>query len=194
MKYAKYIAWLLVDWLFYILQFIFFFPNYWSYLLGFRIPVIMWFFHWNNPYGYRHERYWKHYGKEKWWVAWKWNCIRNSHWWFKTEVWTPLFGKITKLNYLVNSFGIDNAYSMPPNENNPGKIHLTYTIDNKKEYFFYARCLPWKNLLGKWVFLQIHCGAQPNYRYTLKIRFLNFENKYASIDAFYERHPELKLK
>ena len=161
MRYIKYIAWVILDWIFYILQFLFFFPAYWTFLLGWKVPVLHWFFHTNNPYGYGHERYWKHYGKEKWWVAWRWNCLRNSHWNFKTKVWVPAKGKIEKIHFIS---GKGNPYA-PFNFQNRGSMFVTYSIAGHK-YFLFSKCIPGKN--GK--ITQYQIGTIPEYRYTLKIR------------------------
>lgn len=62
-----------------LLQIILFFPTYWLWLIT---KKDYWFLDTTDhgPYGYGHSDKWKHYGKEKWWVAFRWCCFRNPYW------------------------------------------------------------------------------------------------------------------
>lgn len=167
--YLRYACWVLLDWVFYILQYFMFFPAYWTYLLGWEVPFVHWFFHTDNPYGERHEKFWKHYGRKKWWVAWRWNCVRNSHWNFKTKVWIPKKGKITDIEFKKKSEENPNIRT-PYNFANQGEFLAEYKIDHRTSYFFYASCHPVSYPFFGKLLRQIHCGTDPNYRFTLKIR------------------------
>tara|TARA_B100000953_G_scaffold290249_1_gene275081 strand:- start:1142 stop:1720 length:579 start_codon:yes stop_codon:yes gene_type:complete len=75
-RYRIYLKELLKHGVLHLLGFILVLPAYW---IRPKSGFLWWFIYDDNMYGYRHEKYWKHYGKEKWWVAYIWLAVRNSH-------------------------------------------------------------------------------------------------------------------
>lgn len=99
MRYIKYIGICLLDLILYILA-ILIFPI--AYILRPEKGFLWWFLNDGNMYGANHEKYWKHYGKEKWWVAYVWNVIRNSHWNFRMSVLKPKLGEHEDVRIIKN--------------------------------------------------------------------------------------------
>lgn len=90
MRYIKYIGLFVIHALLYVLAIVMF-PI--AYFTKPKSGFFWWFLNDTNMYGYGHEKYWKHYGKETFWVAYVWNVKRNSHWNFRIYVMTPKQGE-----------------------------------------------------------------------------------------------------
>ena len=73
----------------------------------------------------------------RFWWFWIWNVIRNSFFYFKMHVWTPIPEKINEILVKVkkNTSGKHKLYTMKYEDR--GVIHITYLINDEK-YFRYS--------------------------------------------------------